>query len=323
MRIFQSVYATGIGFFLALASIQVAAEDYPKKPIRLIVPFAAGTPSDSIARIFSTNAEKSLGQPIIVENKAGANGTIGAQQVAKSPADGYTILMGTNTPLAAAPSLYKNLSYDVHKSFTPVAYMGGMPLLVVVNPELPVKSLTDFVDFSKKSGTPPSFGSAASGQLATTELIAEATAIKLLHVPFKAATEVISAVIRGDVTLFSGEIVATLPLVKSGRLKALGVSSKQRSPLAPDIPTIAESLGKDFEVLAWYAVVAPANTPEAIVSKLNMAFNDVLKDPAALERINAMGLVPEARRPQQLARFMQAEIPKWANALKLAGVVAE
>lgn len=323
MSLFPFSYATGLAMTLAFSCSQALADDYPKKPIRLIVPFAAGTPSDNIARIFSTHAEKKLGQPIIVENKAGANGTIGAQQVAKSAPDGYTILMGTNTPLAAAPSLYKNLSYDVNKSFTPVAYMGGMPLLVVVNPELPAKSLTEFVDYAKKSPAPVTFGSAASGQLATTQLVSQATAVKFLHVPFKAATEVISSVIRGDVTLFSGEIVATLPLVKSGRLKALGVSSQNRSPLAPEIPTIAESLGRDFEVLAWYAVVAPANTPEPIVLKLNMAFNDVLKDTTALARINAMGLVPEARQPEQLASFMQAEIPKWANALKLAGVVPE
>ena len=134
MSLFPFSYATGLAMTLAFSCSQALADDYPKKPIRLIVPFAAGTPSDNIARIFSTHAEKKLGQPIIVENKAGANGTIGAQQVAKSAPDGYTILMGTNTPLAAAPSLYKNLSYDVNKSFTPVAYMGGMPLLVVVNP---------------------------------------------------------------------------------------------------------------------------------------------------------------------------------------------
>lgn len=311
-----------LGLFMAgAASLSAAADSFPKAPIKLVVSFAPGSVADNVARMVTEEAARTLGRPIVVENRAGANGTIGAQAVANAKPDGYTLLFGTNSPLAAAESLYKNLPYDQIKSFEPVSFVGGIPLITVVNNDLPVQSLPELIRYAKDHPGKLMFGAASSSQLGTTALLNSTTGMDMVYVPYKGSPDAIIGLVRGDIQVYSAEVLAMAPQVRDGKVRALSISSRTRSSLLPDVPTVSETLGNDdFEIFAWFAIVAPAGTPAPIVETLNKAFNAAVANPATQERMAAVGLQPKLQSSAEFGQFMRSEAVKWEKIIRGAGI---
>ena len=297
------------------------AQGYPNKPIKAIVPFAAGSATDQVGRAFAQKMSDILGQPIVVENKAGVNGMLGADAVAKSAPDGYTLLIGTNSTNAALKSLMKKLPYDQDTAFAPVAYMGSVPLIVAVNNDVPVKSLKEFVDMAKAKPTQVTFASASTSQLVSSEMLASMAGIQMTHVPYKSGPAAMTDLMGGQVNMFTADFAVMLPQVKAGKIRGLAVTSMQRSKAIPELPTVNEALGlKDYELIAYFAMFAPAGTPADIVQKLNAAANAAATDKAILERFSALGFETAPASPEALAQRSKAETAKWAKAIREAKI---
>jgi tripartite-type tricarboxylate transporter receptor subunit TctC len=315
--------------FLAVTAFAVAvapvfAQGYPNKPIKAIVPFAAGSATDQIGRAFATKMAELLGQNIIVENKAGVNGMLGADAVAKSAPDGYTILIGTNSTNAALKSLMKKLPYDQDTAFAPLGYMGSVPLIVAVNNELPVKTLQDFVNLAKSKPGQINFASASTSQLVSSEVLASMAKIDLTNVPYKSGPAAMTDLIGGQVMMFTADFAVTLPMVKAGKIRGLAVTSTKRSPAIPELPTVNEALGlKDYELIAYFAMFAPAGTPPEIVMKLNAAINTAARTKDIQEKFASLGFAVEPGTPEELAQRTQKESLKWAKAIKDAKIEAQ
>jgi tripartite-type tricarboxylate transporter receptor subunit TctC len=306
---------------LALIAAPVFAQSYPNKPIKAIVPFAAGSATDQIGRAFATKISELLGQNIVVENKAGVNGMLGADAVAKSAPDGYTILIGTNSTNAALKSLMKKLPYDQDTAFAPVGYMGSVPLIVAVNNDLPVKTLQDFVNLAKSKPGQINFASASTSQLVSSEVLASMAKIDLTNVPYKSGPAAMTDLIGGQVMMFTADFAVTLPMVKAGKIRGLAVTSTKRSPAIPELPTVNEALGlKDYELIAFFAVYAPAGTPPEIVTKLNAAINTAARTKDIQEKFANLGFVVEPGTAEELAQRTQKEAVKWAKAIKDAKI---
>jgi tripartite-type tricarboxylate transporter receptor subunit TctC len=308
---------------LGVMSIQAnaQAQGYPNKPIKAIVPFAAGSATDQVGRAFAQKMSEILGQPIVVENKAGVNGMLGADAVAKSAPDGYTLLIGTNSTNAALKSLMKKLPYDQDTAFAPVAYMGSVPLIVAVNNDVPVKSLKEFVDMAKAKPTQVTFASASTSQLVSSEMLASMAGIQMTHVPYKSGPAAMTDLMGGQVNMFTADFAVMLPQVKAGKIRGLAVTSMQRSKAIPELPTVNEALGlKDYELIAYFAMFAPAGTPADIVQKLNAAANAAATDKAILERFSALGFETAPASPEALAQRSKAETAKWAKAIREAKI---
>ena len=300
------------------------AQTWPSKPIRAVVPFAAGSATDQIGRAFAEKMAATLGQPVVIDNKPGANGMLGADIVAKAPADGYTILIGTNSTNAALKFLMKQLPYDQDKAFTPVGFLGSVPLMVAVNNDVPAKNLKDFIALGKKEGK-MTFASSGSGTSihVSGELFKTMTGIDMVHVPYKGRATAIPDVLGGRVTMMFDNMPSSLALVREGKLRALGVTSAQRSPAAPEIPTIAESGLPGFDAVSWFALFAPAGTPKPIVDKWATEVRRVLKLPDVAKRLADNGLEPVGSTPEELAAYQRAEITKWAKVVKDSGAKAD
>ena len=297
------------------------AQAYPNKPIKAVVPFAAGSATDQIGRAFAEHMSRTLGQPIIVDNKAGVNGMLGADAVAKSPPDGYTILIGTNSTNAALKSLMKKLPYDQDTAFVPVAYMGSVPLIVAVNNDVPAKNLRELVDLAKAKPGHVMFASASTSQLVSTEMLAHMAGIQMTNVPYKSGPAAMTDLIGGQVMMFTADFAVMLPQVKAGKVRGLAVTSTKRSPAVPDLPTVNEALGlKDYELIAYFAVFAPAGTPPDIVNKLNQAVNAAAQSKDIQEKFASIGFVVEPGTPEQLAQRSKLETAKWAKAIKDAKI---
>lgn len=306
---------------LGLATTTAHAQAYPNKPIKAIVPFAAGSATDQIGRAFAQKMAESLGQPVVVENKAGVNGMLGADAVAKSAPDGYTILIGTNSTNAALKSLMKKLPYDQDTAFTPVAYMGSVPLIVAINNDVPAKNLKELVDLAKAKPNQVTFASASTSQLVSTEVLASMAGIQMTNVPYKSGPAAMTDLIGGQVNLFTADFAVMLPQVKAGKIRGLAVTSTQRSKAIPELPTVNEALGlKDYELIAYFAVFAPAGTPADIVNKLNAAVNAAANDKTILERFSALGFETAPASPEALAQRSKAETAKWAKAIRDAKI---
>jgi tripartite-type tricarboxylate transporter receptor subunit TctC len=309
---------------LAIAAAPVLAQGYPNRPIKAIVPFAAGSATDQIGRAFATKMAELLGQNIIVENKAGVNGMLGADAVAKSAPDGYTILIGTNSTNAALKSLMKKLPYDQDTAFAPLGYMGSVPLIVAVNNELPVKTLQDFVNLAKSKPGQINFASASTSQLVSSEVLASMAKIDLTNVPYKSGPAAMTDLIGGQVMMFTADFAVTLPMVKAGKIRGLAVTSTKRSPAIPELPTVNEALGlKDYELIAYFAMFAPAGTPPEIVMKLNAAINTAARTKDIQEKFASLGFAVEPGTPEELAQRTQKESLKWAKAIKDAKIEAQ
>jgi tripartite-type tricarboxylate transporter receptor subunit TctC len=295
---------------------------YPTKPIRLILGLPPGGMNDIVARIVSEQLTTSLGQPVIVDNRVGASGTIGASIAAKSPPDGYTIFMGSVSNIGIAPSQFKDLPYDPVKDFEPITRAASAVCVLVVNPNFPVKSTRDLIAMAKQKPGALTYASAGQGSSThlTAELFNSQAGIQLVNVPYKGDGPGVADVMAGHVPVMFPTLPAALQFIKAGKLRPIAVSSIARSTLLPDVPTVAESGVPDFEVGVWVGFFAPAGTPKEIVSKLNTEIVKILRQPAVRERFAGLGLEAVEDTPAQFATFVKAEIAKWSRVSKAAGV---
>ncbi len=308
---------------IATAGAQAAtAEKYPIRPVRFIVPFTAGSATDVVARTVGQNLSEALGQPIVVDNRAGANGTIGAELAAKSPKDGYTVLISTNTPSAAAPSLMKKINYDPVKDFAPIARVGTIAFVLVTSPSLPAKNMAELIALAKKQPGKLTAGSGSAGSLVPIFMLQQMAGIELTHVPYKSIPPALTDVISGQINMVYADMVNGAPQVKSGKLRGLGVTSRKRDPLLPDVQAIAETV-KDFELIAWFAMFAPAGTPQPIVDRLSAEAEKILARSDVRERFAVLGIQVDPMKPAELEKFQKSELEKWARLAKAANIVPE
>ncbi len=306
---------------LSATAMGAWAQAYPNKPIKAIVPFAPGSATDTIGRTFAAKMSEELGQTIVVENKPGVNGMLGADAVAKSPADGYTILIGTNSTNAALKSLMKKLPYDQDTAFTPVGFLGSVPLIVAVNNDFPAKTLRELVDQAKAKPGQISFAYASTSQQVSSEMLSSMTGIKMNPVPYKSGPAAMTDLIGGQVNLFTADFAVMVPQVKGGKVRGLAVTSSKRSAVVPDLPTVNEALGlKDYELIAYFAVFAPTGTPPEAIARLNKAINIAANAKEVQDKLSSFGLVIDPGTPEDLAKRNQAESLKWAKAIRDAKI---
>ncbi len=309
---------------LAVVPLLAQAQAFPEKSITFVVPFAAGTATDQIARALGTQITAETKQAVVIDNKAGASGFIASQSVAKAPADGYTVLITTNTTHAANEHLFKKLPYDPVKDFSPVAALGKGGQIMVVNPTFPAKSVAEFIALAKKEPGKYSFGSGSSSSRMAGELLQQMADIKLLHVPYKSNTLAVTDLLGGQINMMITDTATGLPQVKAGKLRALGFSSSTRSALAPDVPTIAEAGVKGYEMGYWFAAYAPAKTPPAVVKRLNELLVKAARSEAAKTAFyEPTGTEVFTSSPEELAKFQAGESQKWGRIVKAAGIEAE
>lgn len=314
--------SAALGF--GLVASQALAQAYPNKPIKAVVPFAAGSATDQIGRAFTQKMSEVLGQPIIIENRAGVNGMLGADAVAKSAPDGYTIMVGTNSTNAALKSLMKKLPYDQDTAFAPIGYIGSVPLIVAVNNDVPVKNLRELVAAAKAKPNQLTFASASTSQRVSTEMLQSMAGIEMTHVPYKSGPAAMTDLIGGQVNLFTADFAVMLPQVKAGKIRGLAVTSMQRSKAIPELPTVNEALGlKDYELIAYFALFAPAGTPPDVITRLNRALNTAVADKDIIERFSAIGFETAPGTPEALAQRNRVETAKWAKAIRDAKIEAE
>jgi tripartite-type tricarboxylate transporter receptor subunit TctC len=301
------------------------AQSYPAKPIRFVVPFAAGGGSDLVARTVATKITDALGQAVIVDNRAGAAGTIGADIAAKSPADGHTLLLGSNGPLAINPSLYVKLPYDAARDFVPVSLVTVMPFLLVTHPSLPVKTVKDLVALAKAKPGQLNYGSPGNGSTThlANELLKSMTGIQIAHIPYKGVAPAATDLISGQVQMMSGDLSTLLPHVRSGRMRSIAVTALRRSSLLPEMPTVAESGVPGYEATGWFGVLVPAGTPQPIVDRLNVAIVKGLAASDARERLAALGGEVGGNTPEQFAAHIRNEAAKWSKLIKSLGLKAD
>ena len=320
------VAATGAAFLAASAgaTAQPEAAAYPARPIRIVVTFTPGGAPDILARLIGERLAVSWGQPVIVDNKPGAGGNTGADFVAKSPADGYTLVVGTVGTHSINGALYARMPYDMVRDFAPVTLLATTPNMLVINNDVPAKNLKEFIALGKKVGK-MSFASSGSGTSihVSGELFKTMTGIDMDHIPYKGRATAIPDVLGGRVTMMFDNMPSSLPLVREGRLRALGVTSLQRSAAAPEIPTLAEQGLAGFEAVSWFALFAPAGTPRPVVDKLQGEVKKILASPDIAKRLAEAGLDAVGSSPDELAAYQRSEIVKWAKVVKDSGAKVE
>ena len=321
-----------IGCWLALCALEgvapvraASAEQYPTKVIRLVVPFAPGGGTDVLARIMAPRMSERLGQQVIVENRTGAGGNIGTEFVAKSAPDGYTLLLAYIGPIAVGPSLYPKLGFDPVKDFSAVSLMATIPLILVVHPSMPAKSVRELLNLAKARPGQLTYGSAGNGtaQQLAGELFKLLTGTKIVAVPYRGGAPASVGVLTGEVDLLFTGALGVFPHVKAGRLRALAVTTPKRLASVPELPTVAEAGVKGFEVVSWNGIVVPAGTQQAIVQKLNASILEVLRTPDVEQRLRSQGLEIVGSSPEEFETFIQDEIAKWAKVVRAAGIKAE
>jgi len=301
-----------------------AASSYPDQSIRLVIPFSAGGPSDVLARSYAEGLGRELGQTIVVENKPGAGGNIGSAFVAKAPPDGYSLVLGMVGTHAINYGLYPDMPYSA-ADFAPVSIVGSAPIVVVAHPGSGFKTIKDLIDHKKANGAPPSYASPGAGtpQHLTGEMLKQQANVELVHVPYRGGAPALNDVLGGHVPLAIISLPAALPHIRKGSLNALGVASAQRSPIATDIATIAESGLPGFEVDNWYGVFAPAGTPASVIEKLNLTLGKLAQDPMIQQRLADAGFVTLHDTPSQFAAYVKAEVVKWKDIVKVSGATAQ
>lgn len=325
MRLTQLALAATIGVAaLSLMPLAADAQTYPVRPIRLIVGFPPGGINDLVARIVGQSVSESLGQPIVIENRPGAGGTIGANAVAKADPDGYTLLVGSVSNLAMAPSQYKNLAYDPIKDFAPVSLVAASPNIMVVPNDSPIHSVPDLIALAKKQPGGMNYASAGNGTSnhLTVELLKTMAGIDLVHVPYRGDAPGMTDVLAGRIQMMFPTLPVALPQIKAGQLRAIAVSSPKRSDLVPEIPTVAESGNlPEFAVSVWVGILAPAGTSPEIVSRLNVEIRKALASTAVREQLGAQGTEPAtAGEPKDFGLYLAAETKKWSEVAKAAGI---
>jgi tripartite-type tricarboxylate transporter receptor subunit TctC len=303
----------------ALTVTTADAQSFPQRPVKLVVPFPAGSATDQIARVMGQQLQEALGQPFVVENKAGAQGAIAAAEVAKAPADGYTLMLTTNTPQAANVSLFKKLNYDPVKDFAPVARLGTISFMLMVKPDFPAKNLKELIAHAKSNPGKLSAGYGSSGSQVSQAMLRSMAKIDFVDVPYKGLPQAITDVLGGSIHFTFADLANALAQSKGGKLRGIAVTSAKRSSLAPDVPAISEEL-PGYELIAWFALVAPAGTPPAIVSRLHETSAKALAKPQVKERFAVLGTDVAPMNPRELGAFIQSEIAKWAKLVKEAGI---
>jgi tripartite-type tricarboxylate transporter receptor subunit TctC len=314
-----------IAFALACAPLGSHAQSFPDHPVRMIVPFAPGSTPDVFARIVGERASQTLKQPVVIENRAGAGGNLGTDLVAKAAPDGYTIGASITGPLVNNTVLYKKMPYDPFRDLAPVTFGVHQPNVIAVTPSLGVNSMQELFALLKKNPGKYNYASIGAGSLShlSMELIKAKTGTFVVHIPYASSPAAVTSVIAGDTQMASLAPLAIMPQVQAGRLKALAISTPQRSPLLPSIPTFKEAGILDVEATAWIGIVAPAKTPPAVIDTLNRAFVAAMREPATVEKLKAQYMDPEPGTPAQFAAFMQAELTRWTPVIRRSGATAD
>ena len=307
-----------------LAPLPVLAQAWPSRPVKLVVPYPPGGPTDIVARVVAERLSAQTGQTFIVDNRAGAGGNLGAELVAKAPPDGYTLLVAT-TAHAINKSLFKNLHYDVQRDFSPVSLLTQGPLVLVVNPDFPAKTVGELIALARARPKSVSFASSGNGQSThlAAELFASMAGAPMTHVPYKGSAPALNDLIAGQVPVMFDTMLSAMPHVKSGRLRALAVTGAQRSPAAPELPTLAESGLPGYQAYAWNGLLAPAGTPPAVISRLSEELKTALSQSAVQEKFSAQGFAATWTAPAQTAAFVQSEVEKWAVTVQQSGAKVE
>ena len=308
--------------FLAavLASLSALGQEYPAKPIRILVGYAAGGGNDIIVRVMAPELQKGLGQPVVVENKPGAQSIIAAEAAAKSAPDGYTVLMGPSGPMTINPATYSKLPYDPQRDFAPVSLIAEFPLFVTVNAKLPIRSVKELVAYIKAHPDQANYASSAGVFQITTELFKQKTGTQLTMIPYKGSNESVQSVASGQVLMTIVDPPPATPAIKSGTLRALAVTSARRHPAWPDVPTLTEAGIPDMEVPVWTAFFVPAKTPEAIVARLQTEVARVVHTPEVKERFAAMGIEPVGSTPEELGAVLARDLAKYKAVAKAANI---
>jgi len=311
------------GLVLAALCATAAAQNYPAKTVRMVVGYPPGGPTDVIARLVSQKLTQSLGQQVIVDNRPGASGMIGAELTVRAAPDGYTLLMVPVT-YAVTPSLFAKMTYDVEKDLAPVAQVAAAPFILVVHPTLPVKTVKDLITLDRRNPGQINFASASTGGMPhlAGELFNSMTGTKLVHIPYKGAAPATTDLISGQVTLMFNNMLSAMPQVKAGRLRAVAVTSTKRSAAAPELPTIAETV-PGYEASGWYGAFAPAATPRDIINRLNTEMNRAMKMPDVIQRLAGDGVEAVGTTPEQFAAYLKQEVAKWGKVVKASGAKAD
>jgi tripartite-type tricarboxylate transporter receptor subunit TctC len=323
-------FVTGWRALLALAVWAIlqpataTAQNYPTRPITIVVPLAAGTGMDSLVRLYADKLQSNLGQPVVVENRPGAALMLAAAAVATAPADGYTLLVSTSAPMAINQTLYKKLNFNPEKDFVPISLYVKSPLILVVDPKMPVKSVPDLINYAKASKDPITFSSSGTGTALhlSSEYMKKRYGLAMTHVPYKSSPQAIADIVAGHVNMSFAEAGASLPLVRDGKLRALAVSSQDRLPSVPDVPTFAEAANApDFEAVSWHVLLAPAATPRPIVDRLNAEMKKIMSDPEMKKLIIKIGLIPvDSPSIDGIEQYFKSEREKWGALVRQLGL---
>jgi tripartite-type tricarboxylate transporter receptor subunit TctC len=325
MQARSSIRLSICAVIFAGAAVFVHAQSYPTKPIRFVVGFTAGGASDITSRIIGQKLTEHLGQPVIIDNRAGASGTIAGGIVAKAPADGYTLLSGATSILAINPAIYAKLDYDPLRDFVPVSQTVSMPQLLVVHPSVKATTLKELIALAKAKPGELNYSSSGTGSSShlAMELLKYMTGINVVHVPFKGSGQAMPNLLAGQVQLVFDPMPSSLPHVKSGRLRAIAISTATRSPAVPELPTVAESGVPGYESSLWYGVLLPAHTAPAIVARLNQTINAILRESDVGERFAGLGADPRGGTSAEFRQYISAEVIKWGKVIKAVGIRAD
>jgi tripartite-type tricarboxylate transporter receptor subunit TctC len=307
---------------LAALALPANAQSYPSRPVTIVVPFAAGGGSDLLARLVAQKLEERLGRPFIIENKPGAGTTIAAMQVVRAAPDGYTLMQGTSSTMAINVTMNKKLPYEPLKDLVPVALLSSSPFFLVVSTDSPLKSVADVVAAAKAKPNGLNYGSGGPGSMhhLSTELLQSLAGIKMTHVPYKATPPAMNDLIAGHIQLLFGDTTSTLPMIQQGKLRGIAVTTARRSPAAPDIPTVAETV-PGFESASWQMLVAPGATPPDVVALLNREVHAIFSDPAVIQELTRRGIGPAVTGPpDEVTVFVKKEIVRWSDVVRKAGL---
>ena len=325
MRLIRFLLAIGLGALLAANAMSgLAADGYPNRPVRLVVPSGAGGVTDLLARIVADRLRASLGQQIVVDNRSGAGGVIGSDIVAKSAPDGYTLLMVFPSH-PVNPSLVKKMPFDTVRDFAPITMVGTVTQVLLVHPSFPAKSVKELIAYAAERPGQLNFGTVGRGSLGylSSELFASMAGLRMVHVAYKGAPQVMTALIGGEIQIYFNVPITALPQIKAGKVRALGVSTKARLAILPEVPTMAESGLTGYEVVGWNGILAPAKTPRAIIERLHVETVKVLRTPDIVEQFTVQGVDPIGNTPEEFAVIIRTDVAKWAKVLKNAGVVPD